>query len=159
MAEKSALDKALLAFAATKLGGRLFVTVFPAIDRRLMPLTKGRLRIGIRQTVCVVHARGAKSGRPRVTPLLYTPRGEDVVVVASKAGADHHPAWFHNVTAHPDDVEVEIGGVRRPVRARVAEGEERAELWALVNDNYPGFATYQQRAGARQIPVVVLAPR
>ena len=158
VAEKSALDKAMLRFAQTKLGGKLFITVFPAIDKRLMPLTRGRLKIGMGQTICLLHNRGARSGQPRVTPLLYTPRGESVVLVASKAGAEHHPAWYHNLNAHPD-VEVEIDGVRRPMRAREAEDTERAELWDLVNDNYPGYATYQQRATTRRIPVLILEPR
>lgn len=156
--EKTRLDRALQRFASSRLGGRLFVTVFPAIDRRLMPLTKGRLRIGVRQLVCLLHTTGARSGEPRVTPLLYTPRGDDLVLVASKAGAEHHPAWYHNLRAHPG-VEVEIDGERRPVRAREAEGAEREQLWHLVNDNYAGYAVYQRRAGARRIPVIVLEPR
>lgn len=157
-AQKGPVDKALQAFAKTRLGGKMFLTVFPAIDKRLMPLTGGRLRTGVGATVCILHCRGAKSGQPRAVPLLYTPRGQDVVLVASKAGAEHHPAWYHNVVAHPD-VEAEIDGVRRPMRARVVDGAERDELWALVNDNYNGYDVYQERAGARRIPVVLLEPR
>lgn len=158
MAEKTRLDRALLAFARTRLGGKLFITVFPAIDKRIMPLTKGRVKIGVRQTVLLLHCRGAKSGQPRVVPLLYTPTGDRVVLVASKAGADHHPAWYHNVMAHPD-VEIDIDGERRPMRARRVEGAEREELWRLVNDNYPGYDDYQARAGGRRIPVLALEPR
>jgi deazaflavin-dependent oxidoreductase (nitroreductase family) len=55
----------------------------------------------MRQPVPLLHARGAKTGQSRVTPLLYTPRGEDFVLVASKAGAEGLPAWYHNLTAHP----------------------------------------------------------
>ena len=157
-AEKSRLDRALQALAQTRLGGKLFITVFPAIDRRLMPLTRGRVRTGVGQPMLLLHARGARSGRPRTTPLLYTPHGDSLVLVASKAGAEHHPAWYHNVRAHPD-VEVEIGGQRRPMRAREAQGAERDQLWRLVNDNYTGYETYQRRAGARRIPVVVVEPR
>jgi len=76
--------------------------------------------------------------------------------VASKAGAAHNPAWYDNLRAHPDSVAVEVGGRRTLVRPRVAEGAERAELWALVNDNYTGYSTYQGRAGDRVIPVVLL---
>lgn len=158
MAEKTPLDKAMLAFAKTKVGGFLFITVFPAIDKRLMPLTRGKVRVGIAQTTCLLHCRGAKSGQPRAVPLLYTPRGDDVVLVASKAGAQHHPAWYHNLKAHPD-VEVDIFGERRKMRAREVEGAEREELWALVNDNYDGYTVYQQRAGDRKIPVMLLEPR
>ena len=80
------------------------------------------------------------------------------MIVASKAGADHHPAWYHNLRAHPDAVTIEVGGQHIPVRPREAEGAERAELWRLVNDNYNGYQVYQQRAGQRTIPVVLLEP-
>ena len=157
-AQKTLLDRFMQRFARTPLGGFLFVTAFPAIDKRTMPLTKGRLRIGARQPVLLLHARGAKSGQERVTPLLYTPRGEDFVVVASKAGAPHNPAWYHNLKANPD-AKVEVDGALLPVRAHEAEGGEREELWRLVNDNYNGYTTYQQRAGNRRIPVLVLQAR
>ena len=106
----------------------------------------------------LLHTRGARSGQPRSTPLLYTRHGRGYVIVASKAGADHHPAWYHNLRAHPDAVTIEVGGQRIPVRPREAEGAERAELWRLVNDNYNGYQVYQQRAGQRTIPVVLLEP-
>ena len=155
--EKTPLDRLMTRFARSRLGGLLFITVFPAIDKRVMPLTRGRVRIGVRQTILLLHARGAKTGRPRVTPLLYTPRGEDFILVASKAGSAHHPAWYHNLKTHPD-VEVEVDGERIATTAREAEGSEREELWRLVNDNYTGYDLYQQRAGGRRIPVMVLSP-
>lgn len=157
-AEKTRIEKLLQAFAQTPLGGRLFITVFPAIDRRLMPLTRGRLSTGLGQPVVLLHARGAKSGIERSTPLLATKQGDRILLVASKAGAPKHPAWLHNVRANPD-VELTVGGRRRPMRAHIAEGAERERLWAVVCDNYSGYATYQRRAGARVIPVVVLEPR
>jgi deazaflavin-dependent oxidoreductase (nitroreductase family) len=146
------------ALARTRLGGWLFINVFPVIDRWLMPLTHGRLKVAMGQPILLLHTRGARSGQPRTTPLLYTPHGEGFVIVASKAGAEHHPAWYHNIHAHPDAVAVEIGSRRIPVRPRVVEGAERAELWQRVNDNYNGYETYQARAGSRVIPVVLLEP-
>lgn len=156
--EKTPLDHAMTAFAKSRVGGFLFITVFPAIDKRIMPLTRGRLRIGMSQPILLLHAVGAKSGQPRVIPLLYTPNGEDFVLVASKAGAQHHPAWYHNLRAHPE-VEVEVDGQLIPVLAHEAEGAEREELWRTVNDNYKGYEVYQHRAGSRRIPVMVLTPR
>jgi deazaflavin-dependent oxidoreductase (nitroreductase family) len=156
--EKSCLDRTLQGFAQTRIGGFLFITVFPEIDKQIMPLTKGRIRLGVRQTVLLLHTIGAKSGQRRVTPLLYTARGEDFILVASKAGAERHPAWYHNLMANPD-VEVEVDGELVAVSAREAEGSEREELWRLVNDNYVGYETYQRRAGSRRIPVLVLSPR
>jgi len=157
-AEKGPYRKAVQAFAQTRLGAKMFLTVFPWIDKRVMPLTKGRVRIGIGMPIVLLHCRGAKSGAPRVVPLLFTPRGEQVVIVASRGGEPKHPAWYHNVVANPD-VEAEIDGERLPMHARIAEGPERDELWALVNDHYNGYAKYQTRTGGRVIPIVVLEPR
>lgn len=101
---------------------------------------------------------GAKSGRKRTSPLLYIPDGESVVVVASKGGFPRHPAWFHNLMANPDTA-VRIGRERRPVRARVANPEERERLWPKAVESYHGYADYQKRSRGREIPLVVLEPR
>jgi deazaflavin-dependent oxidoreductase (nitroreductase family) len=157
--DKTGIDKVLQAVARSRLGGWLFVNVFPVIDRRLMPLSHGRLKVAVGQPILLLHTRGARSGEPRTTPLLYTPYGDAFIVVASKAGAEHHPAWYHNLRGHPEDIAIEVGGVRMPVRARVVDGPERAELWERVNDNYNGYDAYQSRAAGRTIPVIALEPR
>ena len=143
------------ALAKTRFGGWLFVNVFPVIDRWLIPRTDGRVKVAMGQPILLLHTRGARSGQPRTTPLLYTPHGDGFIVVAAKSGAEHHPAWFHNLRAHPDAV-AEIRGLQVQVHARVVEGTERAELWQLANDNYNGYQVYQGRAGRRLIPVVLL---
>jgi len=157
-AQKTPIDKALQAFAQTRFGGKLFISVFPAIDRRLLPVTHGRLSTGLGQPVVLLHVRGAKSGVERTVPLLATKHGDLIVLIASKAGAKQHPAWFHNVRANPD-VEVTVGGDRLPMHATIAEGDERERLWAMAVDHYSGYARYQERAGGRTIPVVALRPR
>lgn len=98
--------------------------------------------------------RGAKSGRERTTPLVCRPEGEALVIVASKAGAPTHPAWYHNIVAHPD-VTVEFGTETFPARARIARGDERERLYAAQAAMLPVFNDYRART-ARQIPVVVL---
>ena len=138
---------------------------WPAL-RRLMGahtlmyrLTGGRIghRIpGLAPTLLLDHV-GAKSGTPRTTPLLYVEDPPNVVIVASKGGFPKHPAWFHNLRANPDTT-VQVGSERRAVRARVAEGEERARLWALMVSVYSGYEGYRRRT-EREIPVVVLEPR
>jgi deazaflavin-dependent oxidoreductase (nitroreductase family) len=157
-ARKTRLEKLLQAFAQTRFGGKLFIGVFPGIDRRLLPLTRGRLSTGLGQPIVLLHARGARSGAERTTPLLATKHGELIVLIASKAGATAHPAWFHNVRANPE-VDVTFDGRRRPMRARVAAGDERERLWAMACDNYSGYARYQERAGDRVIPVIAVEPR
>lgn len=101
---------------------------------------------------------GRRTGEPRTSALLYVPHGDAYAVIASKGGDPKHPGWYHNLTASPD-VEVQIGRKRIPVRARVAEGDERAELWKRADEiNQGGYGRYQARTD-RQIPVVVLDPR
>ena len=100
---------------------------------------------------------GAKSGTKRTIPLVYVRDGEDLVLIASKGGYPKHPAWFHNLKAHPD-TEVQVGSVRRQVHARVADAAERERLWPKALQVYRGYADYQKRA-ERQIPLVILEPR
>jgi deazaflavin-dependent oxidoreductase (nitroreductase family) len=102
----------------------------------------------------ILHTIGARTGNERVTPLVYQADGDRVVIFASKGGAPENPAWFHNLVAHPD-VTVEIGTETVPVRARVADGDERERLWARQKELMPGFGDYEAKT-TRQIPVVVL---
>jgi deazaflavin-dependent oxidoreductase (nitroreductase family) len=100
---------------------------------------------------------GARSGVRRTTPLAYSADGDDLVVVASKGGHPEHPAWYHNLRAHPETT-VRVGREVRPVRARVATPEERQRLWPLVVRTYSPYETYQHRTG-REIPLVILERR
>lgn len=98
---------------------------------------------------------GRRTRQPRTAALLYVRDGDAYVVIASKGGAPQHPAWFHNLIAQPD-VEIQVGRDRIAVRARVAEGEERARLWARADEvNQGQYAVYQSRT-KRLIPVIVL---
>ena len=97
---------------------------------------------------------GAKSGKRRTTPVVYTADGDKVVVIASKAGAPTSPDWYHNLVANPD-VTVELPTEKFEGRARVAEGEERDRLYRAQAELMPNFADYE-KATTRKIPVVVL---
>lgn len=97
---------------------------------------------------------GAKSGQPRLVPLVYTRDGDLYVIVASKGGAPTHPAWYLNLVANPI-VTVELGPDKFQARAIVAEGAERDRLYAELVDTYPAFGDYQRRT-SRRIPVVLL---
>jgi F420H(2)-dependent quinone reductase len=100
---------------------------------------------------------GAKSGARRTSALLYVNDGENLVIVASKGGNPKHPAWFHNLRAHPNTM-VQVGSERRAVHARVADPAERARLWPRVVKAYRGYSDYQSRT-SREIPLVILAPQ
>lgn len=100
---------------------------------------------------------GRKSGQPRAAPLIYGEAGRSFVVIASKGGMPSHPIWYLNLEAHPE-CELMVGPRTVSARARVAEGEERERLWQQMMKLYPLYDRYQERAGARTIPVVVLDP-
>jgi deazaflavin-dependent oxidoreductase (nitroreductase family) len=97
---------------------------------------------------------GAKSGKERVNPLVYTRDGDRVVIIASKGGAPRHPDWFFNITANPE-VTVELPGDTYRARATVVEGAERDRLFRAQADLMPNFDEYAA-ATDRLIPVVVL---
>lgn len=105
----------------------------------------------------LLHHTGAKSGTQRVNPLVYQPLDNGYAIFASKGGAPTNPDWFHNLVANPD-TEVEIGTETIPVRARVAEGDERERIWTKQKKQMPGFADYERNT-TRQIPVIILEPR
>lgn len=112
--------------------------------------------------IILVHHVGARSGTARVTPLVYRTDGEAYVIVASAGAAPTHPAWFHNLVAHPRTT-VEVAttdGVRtRTVDAVQAEGPERDVLYARMVEAMPFFGDYERRtAGVRTIPVFRLVP-
>jgi deazaflavin-dependent oxidoreductase (nitroreductase family) len=107
--------------------------------------------------VVIVHHVGAKTGKERQTPLVSRVDGDKVIIFATKGGAPSHPDWYRNLVANPK-VRIEIGTETRDVVARVAEGEERDRFWSRQKEEMPAFAEYEEKAGARQIPVVVLEP-
>ncbi|MEO6084606.1 MAG: nitroreductase family deazaflavin-dependent oxidoreductase [Umezawaea sp.] len=97
---------------------------------------------------------GARSGRGHTVPLGYVRDGDRLLVVGSAGGSPHHPAWYHNVLAHPD-VTVERGAEVFTAHAVPAAGAERDRLFELVAAVAPGYADYQRNT-TRTIPVVVL---
>jgi deazaflavin-dependent oxidoreductase (nitroreductase family) len=121
-------------------------------------LTRGRVMGKVGQApVLLLTSIGRRSGQPRTAPVLFLADGDRVVVIGSNAGNERAPAWSHNLKANPD-CEVQIRGERRDVRARLAEGEERTELWRKMNEQYAGFEDYDERT-SRDIGVFVLEPR
>jgi len=104
----------------------------------------------------LLHTVGAKTGQQRVNPMMYQQLADGYAVFASKAGAPTNPDWYHNLLAHPR-VKAEIGARTVELLARVATGDERAQIWAAQKADYPGFADYERKT-SRQIPVIVLEP-
>lgn len=126
------------------------------LDPVLLRATGGRVSSTLVVPSAVLETRGARTGELRRNTVIYFHDGDDVVVTASHAGSSRHPAWFHNLVAHP---EVTFGGL--PMRAAVvADPDDELRLWILADRVFPGFATYRVEASAtgRTIPLVRLHP-
>ena len=137
----------------------LLLKTVNAFHRGMTKLSGGRLGWDLgHMPVVELTTTGRKSGQPR-SVMLTSPvqEGSTIVVVASRGGDDHHPAWFLNLRDDPD-VEVALKGQpKQRMRARVANPEERARLWPLVTAKYKGYAGYQTKT-TREIPLVLLEP-
>jgi deazaflavin-dependent oxidoreductase (nitroreductase family) len=107
-----------------------------------------------RERLLLLTTKGAKTGIPRTTPMMFHSDGDRVVVMASNAGAPKAPDWYANLRANPS-VTVEIGDETYEATATVAEGDERARLWAEITRLYPFFLDHEKKAN-REIPLVVL---
>jgi deazaflavin-dependent oxidoreductase (nitroreductase family) len=105
-------------------------------------------------TLLLLRHIGARSGAERVAPLAYLPDGDQMLIIASKAGAPTNPDWYHNLRAHPQ-VEVEVGTETIKVEARELPPAERDEKWAEITARAPGFGEYQKKTD-RVIPVFAL---
>jgi deazaflavin-dependent oxidoreductase (nitroreductase family) len=155
----TAYEQAAERFVTSRAGTWLFMNVYAHVDRRLMPLTRARLSLAPGAPVGVLETRGARSGSLRHSAMLFMAAQDAIVVVASNGGAARHPGWLHNVRADPDVRFLARGRGWRDYRAHVAAGAERERLWPLLCDLYAGYRAYAERAGARELPVVVLEPR
>jgi len=152
----TAYETAVERFAASRTGAWLFLHVINPIDRRLLPLSRGRLSLAVGAPVGLLQTVGATTGQIRRTPLLYRRDPDEIILVASNGGSPRHPAWLHNVKANPDVRFLSAEDGWRQYHARILHGEARAERWKRALDLYGGYQTYQQRAHEREIPVVVL---
>jgi deazaflavin-dependent oxidoreductase (nitroreductase family) len=140
-------------------GKDVIFKIVTRIHRGMYDISKGKFGGSAgKMPVLKLITTGRKSGDKRIT-MLTAPvlRDDEVIIVASFGGDDRHPAWYLNLQANPD-AEIELRGQARKVRARVAEGDERAELWRAITTKYANYAAYQTKTD-RVIPVLVLEPR
>ncbi|MGW1806546.1 nitroreductase family deazaflavin-dependent oxidoreductase [Streptomyces sp. NPDC002078] len=126
--------------------------VIPALDRAVHRLTGGRYLLSTQMLPgLILTSTGARTGQLRRTPLACMPEddGKSWLLVGSNFGRPGHPAWSHNLLAHPE-ASISWKGQDIPVTARLLAGEERAEAWTALLEFWPPYATYQARV-TRQI--------
>jgi deazaflavin-dependent oxidoreductase (nitroreductase family) len=105
-------------------------------------------------TLLLLHTTGAKSGLERVSPVMTFVDDGKQVIIASKAGADTHPSWYHNIVTSPE-VSIELGTEQFDAVATVTDEPQRSELYEKVEAISSGFTEYKKKT-SRVIPVVTL---
>ena len=137
----------------------LFLKAMNATHRVLLALTGNRVGASFGGMPSLeLTTIGRKTGQPRKV-MLTSPlqEGSTLVVVASRGGDDQHPAWFLNMRDNPAVQVRVVGQPSRPMRARIANAEERDRMWPIIAGRYRNYAGYQKRTD-RQIPLVLLEP-
>lgn len=159
-ADAHPLQRLVRRFAATRPGSWLFARVLHHADRAVYRATRGRTTMAGLVSglpVIMLTTTGARSGRASTVPILGFEEGDAVVVVASNYGQAHHPAWLHNLRAHPR-ARIAVHGVWREVAAAEVQSPERERYLALAKVLYPGFTRYEARAAPRRIAVYRFIP-
>jgi deazaflavin-dependent oxidoreductase (nitroreductase family) len=107
-----------------------------------------------REGLLLLTTKGRRTGMERTTPMMFVPDGDELLVIASNAGAPADPDWYLNLVQDPRVV-VEVGDERYEAVATPATGQTYERLWSMIKERYPFFAEHEVKAG-RTIPVVVL---
>jgi len=108
--------------------------------------------------IIVMTTIGHKSGKVRKVPLMRVEHEGEYALVASKGGAPAHPGWYHNLVAN-STVQMQDGPEPYETTVRLVTGDERAAWWDRSVAVYPPYAEYKDKAGDREIPVFVTAPK
>ncbi len=156
-ADRSAFYRGYARFLQMPPGRWIAMNIAPRVDPWLLRHSNGRVGMGLVLTSALLESTGAKSGASRECTVLYFHDGADVILIASSYGREAHPAWYHNLVAHPDCT---LGG--EPFRAiEVTDAAESERLWRLAAGIYSGYEGYRERAGAagRTIPQLRLTAR
>jgi deazaflavin-dependent oxidoreductase (nitroreductase family) len=137
----------------------LLLKTMNGVHRALIKVSGGRIgRSFGGMPVLELTTTGRKTGQPR-SVMLTSPvqEGDTYVIVASRGGDDHHPAWFLNLKADPQ-VQVALDGKpAAPYVAREGTPDERARIWPQITSAYKGYAGYERKTD-RVIPIVFLTP-
>ena len=122
--------------------------VMPPIESALAAFTGGRVQLSsVVVPSLILTTIGAKSGLPRDTVLMYTADGHGRAIVAgTNWAAPTHPAWTHNLLAHPE-AEITVRGRRYAVRASLIEADAREQVWRHLESQWPEYRAYERDSG------------
>lgn len=146
--------------ASTRPLARLFSHTLHHLDKPVVRWSNGRYSAASLLTgvpLVTLTTTGAKSGLPRENPLIGTPDGDKIILIASNWGGKKHPSWYYNLKATPACT-LTYDGKTEPYLAREVSGEEKEAVWQKAAAIYPGYEAYKTRTAGREIPVFVLSP-
>jgi len=139
------LTKLMRRLGRTAAFSRAYSRIGPVIDPKIRDLRDGRVMAAVYGLpILTLHSTGAKSGRPRISPLVYVRDGDGVMLIGTNFGQPKHPGWTANLLAHPQAT-VEIGPVRLPVRAELVDDATWAVMFPRFVAIYPGYQNYLGR--------------
>ena len=149
--------------AASKPGAWFYSRILHHFDRISLKLSGGRVMVSPLVSglpVAMLTSTGAKTGLPRTVPLLYI-RDEQTpssfALIATNWGQKAYPAWYYNLCANPT-AQLTKNGHARKYSARIATPVEWEVYWNLAVYYYPGYQSYMERSGGREIPLFILEP-
>jgi deazaflavin-dependent oxidoreductase (nitroreductase family) len=127
------------------------------LDRFLHRISGGRILLS-RPAIpsILLTTTGARSGRPRSSPLAAVRLDGVHHVVASNFGGQHHPAWSYNLLAHPQ-AKMSFDAHEVAVRAELLPPEEKDAVWPRLVEIWPPYERYAERSG-RDLRVFRLVP-
>lgn len=154
------LGRALDALTRTAAARWFGINVAARVDPYLLRASGGYVSVGLLLPTVNLTTTGARSGEPRTATLLYFSDGDDVILIASSFGRDRHPAWYHNLKAHPHARLERAGRAGDYTATEVQDEDERRRLFAMADLVYPGYAEYRARTDVigRRIPIMRLTP-
>jgi deazaflavin-dependent oxidoreductase (nitroreductase family) len=151
-AYEKTLDHGLLTGLMRRLGrtkgfAAVYSRVGPRIDPHIRDLRDGRVMARIYGfPILTLHSTGARTGKPRVSPLVYVRDGDDIMLIGTNFGQVKHPGWTSNLLANPD-ADVAIGPETLRVRATQVDQEVWDRTFPRFVEVYPGYADYMTRRG------------
>lgn len=127
---------------------RIAPVALPPLERGLRLVSCGRLQVsGLLVPSLVLHSIGARTGIERDTSLMYTPDGAgNAIVAATSFAREKHPAWSYNLMANPNAA-ITVRGHRQQVRATLLTKEERESMWRRIEQQWPGYRSYERESG------------
>jgi deazaflavin-dependent oxidoreductase (nitroreductase family) len=141
----------------------LLARILPPLDRwwfRLSNGTQTLTSLVADVPVVMLTTIGARSGKPRTTPLLPIrdpAKPTCLALIATNFGQERYPQWYFNLKKSPQAV-CAMRGEQKTYLAREAEGEEYQRYWQLAEDTFFGYRLYRRRIRTRHIPILILEP-